>query len=92
MSIDLVRAKEHLRVRHDDQDDYITLLISSALAALQRYAGDNFDPDAPDIDAAHLVLIDHLFYPEKPFVMDSYTGWPRPVAALMKPFRNTTLA
>ena len=92
MSVDLGRAKEHLRIRHDDQNDYITTLMASALAALQRYAGDNYDENAADIDAAHLILVDHLFYPEKDYKIDPHTLWPLPVVALMKPFRNSTLA
>lgn len=92
MSIDLAAAKAYLRVIHGDDDAQITLLMNSALAALERYAGDNYDATAADIDAAHLLYLDYLYYPRDDVELDEVTGWPMAVAALMQQFRLPTLA
>ena len=91
MSVTLAEAKAHLRVRNDDQDTHIALLVSSADAALQRYAGDNHDPAADDLKAAQLLLVEHMFYPPENVAIDEVTGWPVAVAALASPFRTPTV-
>ena len=92
MSVTLAEAKAQLRVRHDEQDDYITLLISAARAAIERYTGDNFDEALDDLKAAQLLYIEYLFYPPDKIDMDELTGWPLSVAALARPYRLPTLA
>lgn len=91
MSITLDEAKAHLRIRSDAHDAHITLLVSSADAALQRYAGDNHDPNAADLKAAQMLLVEQMFYPSENMETDEATGWPVAAAALAQPFRVPTL-
>ncbi len=90
MSVDLATAKAFLRITHSDDDAQITLLMNSAAAALERYAGDDFDAYDEDVDAAQLLYLDYLYYPRSDVTLDPVTGWPMAVAALLLPFRLPT--
>ena len=92
MSVTLAEAKAQLRVRHDEQNDYISLLINAARSAIERYTGENFDEGLDDLKAAQLLYIEYLFYPPEKFEMDEATGWPLSVSALARPYRLPTLA
>ena len=91
MTITLEEAKAHLRIRHADHDAHIGLLVSSADAALQRYAGDNHDPDAFDLKAAQMLLVEQMYYPAGDIEIDEQTGWPVAAAALARPYRLPTV-
>ena len=92
MSVTLTEAKGHLRIRSADHDAHITLLVASSDAALRRYTGDQYDPDAPDLKAAQLLLIEQMFYPSSGLDLDDVTGWPVAAAALAQPYRAPTIA
>lgn len=87
MTITLELAKSHLRVLHDDEDALITSYIGAAHAWVIRYAGDNYDAAAPELDQAELLLIG--FYYENRGISDDV---PPAVKSLAGPFRLPTLA
>lgn len=92
MTVTLQQAKDHLRVRHDDQDDLITDHMARALAAIVRLTGAGYEADEPDLDAAQLLIIEWLFRPEDEVRIDPIYGLPEAAVALAVPFRTPTLA
>lgn len=90
--ITLELAKEHLRVRHDDQDTLITSHIMSADQTLRRFLGDNADAYADELVAAELLLVEWLFRPEDKVELDPVHQMPRAVVALAGPYRTPTVA
>ncbi len=91
MSISLTEAKAQLRIRHSEQDDYITLLASAATAAIARFIDPDLETFPDDLKAAELLLLEHLFYPADSIDTDEVTGWPLCVAALAWPYRLPTV-
>lgn len=59
--ITLVQAKTHLRVDHDDEDDYIEQLVTAATAAAYDYLNDQPDPLPAPVVAAILLQVGDLF-------------------------------
>lgn len=90
--ITLEQAKDQLRVLSDDQDSFISDLMSRALATLQRLVGDNYDPYSEDLDAAQLLLVEWWFYPDSDVELDEVYNLPRAVVALAVPYRTPTVA
>lgn len=79
-------AKQHLRVRHDDEDDLIASYMAAASAWIVRYTGDNYDSAAPELLQAQLLLIG--FYYENRGIGEDV---PPAVKALAGPFRLPTV-
>lgn len=92
MSVTLEQAKEHLRIRHDDQDVLISDQIMRSQSALIRLTGSGYVEDEPDLDAAQLLMIEWMFRPEDKVEIDPVYHLPRAVVALACPFRTPTLA
>lgn len=93
-AVTLEMAKEHLRVRHDDEDTLITSYIAAALAWVIRYTGDNYDDEAQELIMAQLLLVGHWY--DNRSAVDSGNGSPQEVPftveALAGPFRLPTIA
>ncbi|MGV1682908.1 head-tail connector protein [Sphingopyxis sp. NJF-3] len=93
MSVSLEMAKEQIRVTHDDEDGLIASYIVAANAWLVRYCGDNYDPYAPELEQAELLLVSHWY--ENRSTVDSGNVIPREipfsVEALAGPFRLPTI-
>jgi hypothetical protein len=90
--ITLELAKEHLRIRHDDQDTLITSHINSADQALRRFLGDEADAYADELVAAELLLVEWFYRPEDKVDLDPIHQMPRAVVALAGPYRTPTVA
>ena len=90
MTVSLDQAKAQLRVRHNDDDQFITDLVERAEAAIERYVGADVTT-AADLDAAKVLLVEFWFYPDSKVDVDTDTGFPRAVVSLARPFRTPTL-
>lgn len=91
MTVSLDQAKAQLRVRHTDQNGYITDLIARAQTWIDRFVGEELDPQPADLDHASLILIEWWFYPDNKVELDETYNVPRAVVALALPFRTPTL-
>lgn len=95
MSVNLQMAKDHLRVRHDDENNLILAYMDAAEAWLQRYCGDNYDEYAPELEQAQLLLIGHWYVNREAVAVGNATiphEVPLAVEALALPFRLPTIA
>lgn len=88
MSVTLTLAKQHLRVETDDEDDLILSYMEAATAWIERYCGDNYDPYAPELNQAELLLIGSMYETREAAVSET----PPAVEALAGPFRLPTIA
>lgn len=93
--ITLERAKQHLRVTHESEDDLIQVYIDAAHAWILRYTGEGYDEYADELVAAELLLIGH-FYANREAVNVGSSGssvseMPFAVEALAGPFRLPTI-
>lgn len=92
MSVTLERAKEHLRVLHNRENDLIEVYISAAHAWIVRYTGSGYDDQADELVAAELLLIGHLYlHREAVSSGTQLSEVPFAVEALAGPFRQPTL-
>ena len=66
MIISLAEAKTHLRIEHDEEDEYLTGLILQAQAAAEDYCRVSFEPylngDGEEIDAPEPVRLALLLF------------------------------
>ena len=66
MIISLTEAKTHLRIEHDEEDEYLTGLILQAQAAAEDYCRVSFEPylneDGEEIDAPEPVRLALLLF------------------------------
>lgn len=90
--ITLEQVKAQLALTADDDDGLLTDLIARADAWALRFADEDADPAAPDMDQAKLLLIQHWFEPDDKTPMDDFFGVPLAVIASIGPFRTPTLA
>lgn len=62
MVVTVEEAKSHLRIQHDDEDDYITSLIEQSQATAEDYCRVTFDEKAPQaVRLAVLLMVSHYY-------------------------------
>ena len=62
MVVTVEEAKAHLRIQHDDEDDYITSLIEQSQATAEDYCRVTFDEKAPQaVRLAVLLMVSHYY-------------------------------
>ena len=98
MIISLTEAKTHLRIEHDEEDEYLTGLILQAQAAAEDYCRVSFEPylneDGEEIDAPEPVRLALLlfvgFYYENRDIPDmtTYKAMRRAFDSLLYPYRD----
>ena len=98
MIISLAEAKTHLRIEHDEEDEYLTGLILQAQAAAEDYCRVSFEPytneDGEEIDAPEPVRLALLlfvgFYYENRDIPDmtTYKAMRMAFDSLLYPYRD----
>lgn len=92
MTVTLQLAKDHLRIRQDDQDELIGSHMDSAHSAVVKFIGEEPDAYEDDVTAAELLLIEWFFRPADKVDLDENYGLPRTVVALLMPMRLPRVA
>ena len=62
MILSLDEVKTHLRIQHDEENDYLETLIAQAQAAAEDYTRVEFSVDAPEpVRMAVLLMVGHYY-------------------------------
>ncbi len=98
MIISLEEAKMHLRIEHDEEDEYLTGLILQAQAAAEDYCRISFEPylnedgvESDPPEPVHLALLLFVgFYYENRDIPDmtTYKAMRMAFDALLYPYRD----
>ena len=98
MIISLEEAKTHLRIEHDEEDEYLTGLILQAQAAAEDYCRVSFEPylnengdevDAPEPVRLALLLFVGFYYENRDIPdMTTYKAMRMAFDALLYPYRD----
>ena len=98
MIISLEEAKTHLRIEHDEEDEYLTGLILQAQAAAEDYCRVSFEPylnekgeeiNAPDPVRLALLLFVGFYYENRDIPdMTTYKAMRMAFDSLLYPYRD----
>ena len=98
MIISLEEAKTHLRIEHDEEDEYLTGLILQAQAAAEDYCRVSFEPylnengdevDAPEPVRLALLLFVGFYYENRDIPdMTTYKATRMAFDSLLYPYRD----
>ena len=90
MLITLDEAKTHLRIEHDEEDEYLTGLIRQAQAAAEDYCRVTFpDEDPPEPVRLALLLFVGFYYENRDIPdMTTYKAMRMAFDALLYPYRD----
>ncbi len=90
MLISLEEAKTHLRIEHDEEDEYLTELIRQAQAAAEDYCRVEFpDEDPPEPVRLALLLFVGFYYENRDIPdMTTYKAMRMAFDALLYPYRD----
>ncbi len=90
MLITLEEAKTHLRIEHDEEDEYLTGLIRQAHAAAEDYCRVTFtDEDPPEPVRLALLLFVGFYYENRDIPdMTTYKAMRMAFDALLYPYRD----
>ena len=90
MIISLSEAKTHLRIEHDEEDEYLTGLIRQAQAAAEDYCRVTFpDEDPPEPVRLALLLFVGFYYENRDIPdMTTYKAMRMAFDALLYPYRD----
>ena len=90
MLITLDEAKTHLRIEHDEEDEYLTGLIRQAQAAAEDYCRVQFhDEDPPEPVRLALLLFVGFYYENRDIPdMTTYKAMRMAFDALLYPYRD----
>ena len=90
MLITLEEAKTHLRIEHDEEDEYLTGLIRQAQAAAEDYCRVSFpDEDPPEPVRLALLLFVGFYYENRDIPdMTTYKAMRMAFDALLYPYRD----
>ena len=90
MLISLEEAKTHLRIEHDEEDEYLTGLILQAQAAAEDYCRVKFSEEEPPEPVRLALLLFVGFYYENRDIPDmtTYKAMRMAFDALLYPYRD----
>ncbi len=90
MLITLEEAKTHLRIEHDEEDEYLTGLIRQAQAAAEDYCRVEFPDETPPEPVRLALLLFVGFYYENRDIPDmtTYKAMRMAFDALLYPYRD----
>ena len=90
MLITLSEAKTHLRIEHDEEDEYLAGLIRQAQAAAEDYCRVTFpDEDPPEPVRLALLLFVGFYYENRDIPdMTTYKAMRMAFDALLYPYRD----
>ena len=90
MIITLAEAKTHLRIEHDEEDEYLTGLILQAQAAAEDYCRVKFSEEEPPEPVRLALLLFVGFYYENRDIPDmtTYKAMRMAFESLLYPYRD----
>ena len=90
MIISLTEAKTHLRIEHDEEDEYLTGLILQAQAAAEDYCRVKFSEEEPPEPVRLALLLFVGFYYENRDIPDmtTYKAMRMAFDSLLYPYRD----
>ena len=89
--VDLMQAKQHLRVLHDDEDALIGSYLNAALAWAKNYTDFDFagaEPIPADLAAAVLLVVGHLYENRAAVTASAAVEIPLGAQILAHPYRT----
>lgn len=89
MSVNLQKAKDHLRVTHDAEDTLIQGYLSAAESHVAAYLGDDMPETMPEPVAAAVLLLVGDLYINRTRQADRYLYGNDTYAMLLNPYRTT---
>ena len=93
MIVSVDEVKTHLRIQHDEEDDYIAGLIEQAQTAAEDYCRVSFEPE-PDAEAPQpvrlaVILMASFYYENRDIPdMTTYTAMRMAFDSLLYPYRD----
>ena len=89
MVIDVEQLKEHLRIEHNEEDDYIDTLIEQATVAAEDYCRVQFNEDAPAPVRLAIMLLASFYYENRDIPdMTTYKATRMAFESLLYPYRD----
>lgn len=89
MILTIEEVKTHLRIQHDEEDDYIEDLIAKAQAAAEDYCRVEFPEDAPEsVRLAVLLMTSHYYENRDPSDSVAYATMRTAFQNLLYPHRD----
>ncbi len=89
MIVTLEEVKTHLRIQHDEEDDYIGSLIAQATAAAEDYCRTEFPDPAPEPVRLAVLLFVGFHYENRDIPdMTAYKAMRMAFESLIYPYRD----
>ena len=98
MIVTVDEVKTHLRIQHDEEDEYIETLIQQAQASAEDYCRVSFDPyldedgektDAPEPVRLAIILMTSFYYENRDIPdMTTYKAMRMAFDSLLYPYRD----
>ncbi len=92
MIVTLEEVKTHLRIQHDEEDDYLQSLIAQAQAAATDFCRVEFSADAPEPVRLAVLLFVGFYYENRDIPdMTTFKAMRMAFENLLYPYRDPTL-
>lgn len=91
MAVAVSELKAHLRIEHDDEDEYLSMLLLAAHAAARdfcRVKPDDNDPTPEPVRLAVLLHASHFYTNRENGQLTSYQSMLQAFHALLWPYRD----
>lgn len=89
MIVTVEEVKTHLRIQHDEEDDYIETLIAQAQATAEDYCRVEFGDEAAEpVRLAVLLMIGHYYENREPGDNIAYSTMRASFQNLLYPYRD----
>lgn len=91
MIVTVEEVKIHLRIEHDDEDDYLSSLITQAQTSAEDYCRAEFTSPAPEPVRLALLLMIGFYYENRDIPdMTSFRAMRMAFESLLYPYRDVT--
>jgi len=92
MPVTVGEMKAHLRILHDEEDEYIETLIRVALATAQEYCRVTFDEEAPEsVRLAIMLMVSHYYENREEGDKHVYAAMRMAFESLLYPHRDVSM-
>ena len=89
MVVTIAEVKTHLRIQHDEEDEYIAGLIAQAQTAAEDYCRVEFGNEAPESVRLAVILMASFYYENRDIPdMTTYKATRMAFDSLLYPYRD----